>query len=381
MNQAPFVYGRIATSPNFTNRIKEISLLKTNFKTLVNTIILSPRRWGKSSLVRHVTKEMAVSESGLRFCHIDLFNIRTIEEFYLALAKEVLQSTSSRWEESIQNARRFLSRLVPRISFSPDNQNEISFGVSWEDLKKNPDDILDLAQNIALAKQFNIVICIDEFQNIGEFDDPVAFQKKLRAHWQLHDKVAYCLYGSKKHMLLEVFSDSSMPFYKFGQLIFLKKIEVADWIPFITERFSSSGKLIGESEASLIAELTENHPYYVQQLAQQVWLRTKRTCNKQIVEEAHSSMVDQLSLLFISLTESLSNTKIGFLKAVLSGEEKLSSAEVIKKYRLGTSANVARIKKSLIDKEIVELEEDRIVFQDPAFAFWLKRYYFKINQS
>ena len=381
MNQAPFVYGRIATSPNFTNRIKEISLLKTNFKTLVNTIILSPRRWGKSSLVRYVTKEMAVSESGLRFCHIDLFNIRTIEEFYLALAKEVLLSTSSRWEESIQNARRFLSRLIPRISFSPDNQNEISFGVSWEDLKKNPDDILDLAQNIALTKQFSIVICIDEFQNIGEFDDPVAFQKKLRAHWQLHDKVAYCLYGSKKHMLLEVFSDSSMPFYKFGQLIFLKKIEVADWIPFITERFSSSGKRIGESEASLIAELTENHPYYVQQLAQQVWLRTQKTCNIQIVEEAHSSMVDQLSLLFISITESLSNTQIGFLKAVISGEVKLSSAEVIKKYRLGTSANVARIKKSLIDKEIIELEEGRIMFQDPAFAFWLERDYFKFNHK
>jgi len=85
---------------------------------------------------------------------------------------------------------------LPKISFSPDNQAEISFGIEWEELKKNPDEIIDLAETIAKAKGIKIVICIDEFQSIGNFDDPIAFQRKLRAHWQHHQNVAYCLYGS-----------------------------------------------------------------------------------------------------------------------------------------------------------------------------------------
>ena len=79
----------------------------------------------------------------------------------------------------------------------------------------------------ALAAKKQIILCIDEFQNISEFDHPVDFQKKLRAHWQLHQHVTYCLYGSKRHMLMEVFSSPSMPFYKFGDIIFLENLAPA----------------------------------------------------------------------------------------------------------------------------------------------------------
>ena len=87
--QVPFVFGRIASLPDFTNRTSEIEVLKTNFRSLVNTIIISPRRWGKSSLVTRVTGELAEEASDLRICTIDLFNVRTEEEFYHVYAREV----------------------------------------------------------------------------------------------------------------------------------------------------------------------------------------------------------------------------------------------------------------------------------------------------
>lgn len=376
--KAPFVFGRITSLPDFTDRTSEIELLKTNFRSLVNTIIISPRRWGKSSLVNRVTQELSEEPSNLRICVIDLFNVRTEEEFYHVLAREVLRATSSKWEEAVKNAGTFLSRLMPRITFSPDAQSEISFGLGWEELQKNSDDILDLPQKIAMEKNFRILICMDEFQNIAEFGHAVELQKKLRAHWQQHSQVAYCLYGSKRHMMMDVFTNTSMPFYKFGHLLFLQKIESNDWIAFIRERFTDTGKSIDKSLALKIASLADNHPYYVQQLAQQTWLRTNKTCTINDITDAHETLVDQLSLLFTGTTESLTNPQLGLLKALISGEHQLSSQVSLKKYGMGTSGNVNRIKKSLIEKDILDTKEGNLVFQDPIYQYWLRQRYFRI---
>jgi len=378
MERLPFVFGRIAFNKEFINREKEIEHLISNFTGLVNTIIISPRRWGKTSLINRVVEKLKTEKSELKVCQIDLFTTRKEEDFYLTLAKGVLKITSSKLDDIMQNAKMFLSRLMPKITFSPDMQNELSFGLDWEEIKRNPDEILDLAESIAAEKKIRVVICIDEFQNIGAFENPIDFQKRLRAHWQRHQHVSYCLYGSKRHMLLDVFTNSSMPFYKFGDMMFLEKIDTEQWMRFIKKRFKDTGKTITSADARLIASLADNHSYYVQQLAQQVWLRTPDNCNIEIVKDALDNLVNQLSLLFINIIESISTTQINFLKALLSKEMQLSSQETLKKYKLGTSANVIRIKKALLEREIIDITGDKINIQDPMFSHWLRKYYFKI---
>ena len=159
-----------------------------------------------------------------------------------------------------------------------------------------------MAEKIAQQKGLKIVVCIDEFQNIAEFTDPDYFQKRLRSHWQQHQHVAYCLYGSKRHMMLEVFTDTSKPFYKFGNLMFLNKIETSYLVDFFSSRFAATGKSITDEASNLIVKLVDNHPYYAQQLAQQSWLRTKDVCTADIVRESHAALVEQLSLLFVTIT-------------------------------------------------------------------------------
>ena len=379
MGTSPFVFGKLATMVDFTDREAEANHLASNFRSLINTILISPRRWGKTSLVNQVSERLICQEPEIKICHIDLFNVRTEEEFYIELATEILKSTSSKWEELAQNAKEFLSKLLPKITFSPDDQSELSFGIGWNELKKNPNDILDLAETIAIAREFKIVVCIDEFQSIGDFKNPVAFQKKLRSHWQRHTHVAYCLYGSKRHMLLDVFTNPSMPFYKFGDLMFLEKIETEDWVKFIEKRFSETGKEINVIEATRIANLAENHSYYVQQLAQQAWLRTEKNCSGEIVEAAHVGIINQLGLLFTNITESLSNKQLELLKAIISGEKQLSSQSTIQNYNLGTSANVLRLKQSLLAREIIDITADQIDLQDPMYKYWLRVCYFKMK--
>ncbi len=378
MEDTPFVFGILATKIDFTDREKEAAQLASNFRNLVNTIIISPRRWGKTSLVNRVSELLGKEEPNMKICHIDLFNVRTEEDFYITLATEILKATSSKWEELAQNAKDFLGRLLPRISFSPDDQSEISFGIDWEELKKKPDEILDLAETIGVERGLKIVVCIDEFQSLSDYEYPLAFQKKLRAHWQRHTHASYCLYGSKRHMLLEVFSNPSMPFYKFGDLMFLEKISTESWVEFIQRRFSETGKEIKKEEATLIANLAENHSYYVQQLAQQTWLRTDKECSDSAVNEAYQGIINQLSLLFVNITESLTTTQLNYLKAILSGEKQLSSQSTLQKYKLGTSANIGRLKQALLSREIIDTTADQIELQDPMYKYWLKNIYFRI---
>lgn len=251
--ETPFVFGKIATEKNFTDREQETAYLVDNFTSLINTIIISPRRWGKSSLVNKAAERAMEREHNLRVCHIDLFNVRSEEHFYSLLAQKVISATSGRWEEAISDARKFFSRLVPKISIASDPMSEVTIDFDWEQVKRTPDEVLDLAEKIAVAKGLKIVICIDEFQNIADFTDSDYFQKKLRSHWQLHQHVAYCLYGSKRHMMLEVFTDSSKPFYKFGNLIFLNKIATPYLVDFFKTRFTDTGKSITDEASHLIA--------------------------------------------------------------------------------------------------------------------------------
>ena len=337
--ETPFVFGKIATEKNFTDREQETAFLEQSFTSLVNTIIISPRRWGKSSLVNKAAKQAMEKDDSLRICHIDLFNVRDEAHFYSLLAQKVIAATSTKWEEVVENAKKFFSQLIPKITIGADPFNEISIDFDWEEIKRNPNEVLDLAEKIACEKDLKIVICIDEFQNIAEFTDPDYFQKKLRSHWQLHQHVAYCLYGSKRHMMLEVFTESSKPFYKFGNLMFLKKIEESYWVRFFQTRFEETGKHITEEAASLIAKLTDNHPYYAQQLAQLTWLRTEKDCSVEIVQKAHEALVEQLSLLFVTITETLTTQQLNYLNALLAGEKAISSTEVMHRYRISSTTS------------------------------------------
>jgi len=378
MEDIPFQYGRVVRGNNFTNRKKEIALISANFINLVSTIIISPRRWGKSSLVRRAAASAARKDKTIKVCYLDLYKVRTEEDFYQLLTNELLRSTTSKASEIGNNIKRFFKQLVPRVSFSPMQDAEFTLGLDWAEVQKNPEEILNLPETIAKQQKIKLIVCIDEFQNLGFLKDSVGFQKKLRAFWQNHDHVAYCMYGRKRHMMLEVFTDQGMPFYQFGSLMFLDKISNDDWVKYISKQFKKTKKEISVVEAGRIADLMDNHPYYVQQLSHLCWLNTNKKCSDEIIKGSMDQMLMQLSLLFQNLTDSLSNKQLNLLQAIVSGAKEISSQKQVHAFRLGTSATVTRSKEALIEKEILDTFSGSIQFVDPAYRAWLAKHYFKV---
>ena len=158
--------------------------------------------------------------------------------------------------------------------------------------------------------------------------------------------------------------------------MFLNKIETPYLINFFKSRFEDTGKTISDDASRLIAQLVDNHPYYAQQLAQQSWLRTEKECTSEIVQEAHAAIVEQLSLLFITITETLTTQQLNYLKALISGEKSISSTEVMHRYQITSTTSISRSKAALIKNDILDSIAGKVYFQDPIYAYWLKTAYF-----
>lgn len=175
---------------------------------------------------------------------------------------------------------------------------------------------------------------------------------------------------------MEAFASSDKPLYKFGDLMFLNKITEEYWWRFIKERFTATGKTITKKQASRIASLVENHPYYVQQLAQMCWLRSGKKVSDKIIDEALESLVLQLSLLFQTITEALPTSQVNFLLALIDGVEKLTSKNTVSTYHLNSSSNVIRVKNALINKEVIDEQiPGKPEILDTVYKRWLENQY------
>ena len=168
-----------------------------------------------------------------------------------------------------------------------------------------------------------------------------------------------------------------MPFYKFGEILFLSKIDNKHWSSFIVKRFKKTGKSIALKNASKIAALVDNHPYFVQQLANAIWISTPEKCGEDEIEKGLKNLLNQYDLIFSRELDGLSNLQLNLLKAIANNEERLSSKETIKKYNLSSSASVNRSKEALIQKEIIDTFHQKITFLDPLFKIWFKTFYLK----
>lgn len=370
---SPFVFGVRVEGDAFTDRREETERLKMNFLYGINTILISPRRMGKTSLVDKVCG--LVRCDNVRIAKIDAFGCRSESDFVNAFATAVVRATSSKWEEWIENAKNFLSRFVPKISLGPDPAQDFSVSFDYQTGNIPTDEILQLPERIAAQKGYRVIVCVDEFQQVGEFPDSLTFQKKLRGVWQLQNHVSYCLYGSKKHLMENMFQNQSYPFYRFGDLFYLDKISEEDWIEYINGRFKATGKEISERLARQICTVTDRYSSYVQQLAWFVWLHCDTTVTDEDVEFGIDRLLDACEPLFIQQTESLSSYQMNFLHLLADGVNSgFTKTAVLRSYGLGTAANVTRLKRSLTEKDLITAAAPKTYeIADPILKLWLKR--------
>lgn len=357
---------------NFTDREEETKRLKRNFENGMNVILISPRRMGKTSLVRKVRSQ--ISDPAVRIVMMDIYDCRSEYDFYNRFAATIIKETAGKVEQAIENIQRFLVRLTPKISFSPEPMSEYSVSLGITPQNYSPEEILDLPETIAREKGLRIVVCIDEFQQIGEMPDSLALQKRIRGVWQHHTQVSYCLFGSKKHLMTNLFQNRRMPFYQFGEMNELGPIPTEKWIPFLQERFRSNGQTLPEEYAIEICGFVENHSSYVQQLAWNVMVETDKEVDGGSFRRGCVTLLAQCNNYFIEQTRGLSSYQMNFLRLLCNGvDSNFGNSKVQSAFPLGSKSNISRIKTALVAKELIEEMSDGTVrLCDAVFGRWFR---------
>lgn len=367
-----FVFGKPVDSDNFIGREVEVARLSANFHGGINTILMSPRRWGKTSLVNRVANEIA--SPNLKIIRMDIFSCRSEYDFYNTFAAEILKQTASRLEEWKELAVGFIERLTPKISITPDAATEYSVSLGITPKTHSPEEILNLPEVIAQRKGYQMVVCIDEFQQIGEFPASLSVQKKMRSVWQHQQNASYCLYGSKLHLMTNFFQKKSYPFYKFGDFLYLESIPTDKWIPYVQQQFQTVGKNISPELVGKLCATVDNHSSYVQQLAWYTLLNTQTTATEDNLSAAVEELVQQNEPLFVQQTETLTSYQLNFLRAVLRGVKSgFGATNIREEYRLGTASNIVRLKQALLEKELIEIHLNGVSIADPVLNMWLRK--------
>ena len=367
-----FIYGMSVEGKNFTDRELETKRLQLNFENGMNSILISPRRIGKTSLVKKVKSLTENKERIVVF--MDIYKCRSEYEFYEKFASSIIQATSTKMDQMVQTAKEFIMSITPRITYSPDPGTEYTLSLGITPKTNTPEEILDLPERIAQKKGIQMVVCIDEFQQIGEMPDSLTVQKTIRSVWQHHRNVCYCLFGSKQHLMNNLFYSRKMPFYQFGDMFFLKKIPTEKWVPFITSRFKDAGKQISEKLAERICQTVDNYSSYVQQLSWNVLVVSDSIVTEQSLQEGLEATFAQVTPFFVELTANLTTYQLNLLRAICSGfHEDFGKKDVTSHYDLGSRSNLVKLKKALIEREIIEQTEDGLFISDPLFERWFKR--------
>lgn len=348
----PFKFGSVVDEPYFTDRINELAYIKHSMNSANHIVLISPRRFGKTSLVKKAIKE--INRPSI---FINLQMAVSVENLASLLLKEIFKL---RPFEKVKHLMTHF-RVIPTISTNPfSDAVDVSFQPSLDTIAILEDAFALLEKVSSPTKR--IITVFDEFQEIIGIEK--GLDKRLRAIMQEQQNINYIFLGSQESMMTQIFERKKSPFYHFGILMHLDKIPYDDFMQYITQRLPLKYDTQAKDIAKDILNTTLCHPYFTQQLASQVWeILTYSDVKEDIVKEA----VEQLTIIhdldFERLWMNFNKTD-KYILLNLAHKKQPSSTR-----SLPTSTIYSSVKRLMQMGYIIKINEYEI--EDPFFRNWL----------
>ena len=371
--QNPFTFGTIVSRDDFADRQREIEALTQAVLSQTNVIIASPRRYGKTSLILEVFRRIRTRE--VLTIYVDLFPVTSRTRFIEVYAAALSQAERGRLEDAIAFLREVIP--TPKVVIRPEGTPgiEIELSRTRKELESLMSSILDAPQRLADRKKKAVAVAFDEFQEIESLDGE-HMQREIRSKIQHHEKVAYVFAGSRKHLLDKIFADKTRPLYRIGKPLYLGPIPANDFVSFIRKKFELGGMRLSQEIAHEIMSITGCHPYYTQQLCHEVWnlLRPGTEVNASYVRDAVQNVLVAQNYAFTTIWESLPPIQRALLRGIAhSGGAKIFSKEFIAKHSLGAPSSVQKAVRYLVERGLLEREDESYTVSDVFQREWLKR--------
>ena len=375
----PFVYGEIVTAAAFADREEERARLGADLAAGQKVFLISPRRYGKSSLVRDVMRGLARQ----RLLTVEVTvaasssYIGFLEAYAQALvAADTPASRLRRWATDL------LGTIRPEFRMDADPTGRAKFALAFPAVRSARDaarvaaEVFALPARIAAARKQRMAVALDEFQAIAAFDGGTV-EHALRAAVQDQRQVGYVFSGSEPS-LMERMLGPRRPFYKAGPVMRLQKINAPDFAAFIESRFQGSGIRPEEGLGDAIVDLAANVPFDVQRLAHESWDDVRAAGRKAVgVDDLHvtlTRLLGEQQTVFEESWQRLTLAQRAVLRAVVIEEGKeLMSADVRTRHRLPGTSTVQAALAALLRQDIITRDEGRYVAVDSLYREWVAR--------
>jgi hypothetical protein len=377
--QNPFVYGEVVPREAFADRDAELDRLVADLGAGQKVFLISPRRYGKSSLVRQALATL--SRRGTLTVDLTVSSYSSYVAFLEGYAR-ALAAVESRWER----ARSWLSEVItstrPEVRYEPKEDGLGQFAVAFpavhtaREISRLANEIFELPGRLAATRKRPIAVALDEFQAIDAFNGG-SVEQALRAAAQHQREVGYVFAGSEPS-LMEKMIGPRRPFYKAGPVMRLQKIPADIFADWLEVRFTKSGVRPEPGLGAAVVELAGNLPYDVQRLAHETWDDVRAAAGRKAgLDHLHATLARLLAeqdTLFEAIWQRLTLAQRGALRAVVlqSGRE-LLSADTRARHRLGGTSTIQASLTALMKQDLLIREDGRYVVVDSLLREWVAR--------
>ena len=377
--QNPFVYGEVVPAAAFVNRVAELDRLVGDLAAGQKVFLISPRRYGKSSLIRHALA--AMTRRGALTVEVTVSSFSSYVAFLEGYAR-ALVAAETKWDRARSWLRETIRSARAEVRYAPDSSPLGSIAVSFPGVRSDRDisrlaqEVFALPARLADARRRQVVVALDEFQAIGGFNGG-SVEHAMRAAVQHQREVGYVFAGSEPS-LMERMLGPKRPFYKAGPVIRLDKIPADEFAAFIDARFSRSGLKPEADLGAAIVDLAGNLPYDVQRLAHETWDEVRsggrRRATLDDLHQALRRLLAEQQTMFEAVWQRLTLAQRGVLRAVVLEEGKeLLSADVRTRHRLGGPSTVQAALAALVRDDVISRTGARYTVVDSLLREWVAR--------
>jgi AAA+ ATPase superfamily predicted ATPase len=374
LKENPFNLGSVLTGEAFCNREKELNDLLTHAKNSANVILFSPRRFGKTSLIKKVMS--VISRQGYLPIYVDLLSIvgeqDLTEKFFNAVVRSLDKDVTKSTLDKVKN---LFTRIYPSIDVGPEG---VSISARYDRSAKVDhliDDIfIGLNKYLKKNKRKGLIV-FDEFQELTGLPESKHIEAILREHIQNQNQISFFFVGSRRHVLQQMFADPERAFYRLGFIYSIHEIDRSEFIPYVSKRFHKTGKKCPHELAGEIYDDVGGNTYYVQKLSYIFWNKTANggQATKEILDNAKNELLSSEAPIFQGMFIDLQYGEKKLVRALsVEPTDRPYAISYISRYGL-SPGGVQKSIKSLIDKDIVENVNGTYRIVDVLFGRWCSR--------
>ena len=375
----PFYITGIIPEPYFCDRDKETSWMVRTLENKAHILLTSPRRMGKTQLIRHVFEQPPVRDNYYTF-YTDIYLTTSLNELVLFLSKEIYSVLVPKGKTVLNKFLAGLHSLAGSFGYDPVS-NTPTFNIKLGDIHSPELTLEEIFRYLEQADK-PCIFAIDEFQQIANYPEKNV-EATLRTHIQRMNNCLFIYAGSNRHVLENMFNSAAKPFYNSAEQIYLDRIPKDIYTVFVEKQFANANRRITSEAASHAYDLFEGHTYYVHNVLHNAfaYIDSDKTINEADINKTLSDILEEKGRTFASVMNQLNYQQKETLVAIAK-EGKASgvtSVAYVKKHALKSPSSVQYAISTLLEKQLLtyeSIERTKVYsISDRFLEMWMNRTY------